>query len=93
MSKSQIVSRVLSLLFAGAYLWFAAHDERFSGINDKPAAMLIPGLFFPLCLIWFPESIANAATQRETSSTPPFLISTIGWILLVGIPVIRLWPR
>ncbi len=50
------------------------------------------GLLFPLAFIWFPEDIGNLTGYFRTGyvnvQTPGSIISFLGWLFLVGMPVL-----
>ncbi len=50
------------------------------------------GLLFPLAFIWFPKEIGNWTGYFRTSyvnvQTPGGIISFLGWLFLVGVPVL-----
>ena len=52
-------------------------------------------LLLPLALIWFPEEIGSFTGYVSRGSTidnetPPILVSLMGWLFLVGLPVLAL---
>jgi hypothetical protein len=85
------IGRILSLLIAIGYatcMIIGAHgftEDVFKGCMV---------LLFPLALIWFPEQIGDATgyfaghMMRVDAPTPPVLISIMGWLFLVGLPVL-----
>jgi hypothetical protein len=88
MSKWGIVSRVASLLVAVCLLVFAVQSTT---PTISALAVLCFALLIPLALIWFPEQIGGMGwwgTIPITGDSPPFLVSTIGWVFLVGLPVL-----
>ena len=53
-------------------------------------------LLVPLGLIWFPEEIGGftgyvSRGGHIDNETPPFFVSFMGWMLLVGLPVAALF--
>ena len=53
-------------------------------------------LLVPLGLIWFPEEIGSYTGYVSRGSTidtetPAFLVSLMGWLFLVGLPVVALF--
>ena len=50
-------------------------------------------ILIPVALIWFPEQIGTATGfighGEITAETPPLLVSIMGWVFLVGLPVAR----
>src|SRR5687767_13066422 len=60
--------------------------------TDASSSVLV---LLPLALIWFPEEIGSYTgyVSRGTTidtETPPFMVSGLGWLLLVliGIPIV-----
>jgi hypothetical protein len=53
---------------------------------------LLSGLLLPLGCIWFPDEIGGLTGYFKTGyvnvETPGAIISFIGWLFLVGLPVI-----
>ena len=55
-------------------------------------------LLLPLALIWFPEEIGGFTGYVGRggdidSETPPILILFIGWLFLIGLPVLFYFTR
>ena len=51
------------------------------------------GTLLPLALIWFPEflgSLTGWGTWRVNRPSPPWLVAALGWLLLLGVPVLSL---
>lgn len=88
-------SKILALLIAVAYMAciFAATDD---GDLPEIAFKGTFALLFVLALIWFPEEIGSIKgyvgrggfINRET---PGCMVSTMGWLLLVGVPLVLWW--
>lgn len=85
------IGRILSLLIAIGYatcVIIGAH-----GFTADVFKCCI-ALLFPLALIWFPEQIGGATgyfaghMMRVDTPTPPILISIMGWLFLVGLPIL-----
>ena len=53
------------------------------------------GLLLPLSFIWFPEAIGNLTGYFDSGyvnvTTPGAVISFLGWLFLVGLPVLFYW--
>jgi hypothetical protein len=81
------ISRALSLLVAGGYVAVTA-------AYLPPANLLrLCYLIFPLVLIWFPEELGSFTGYVGRGGwidkeTPPILVSIMGWLLLLGLPVL-----
>ena len=85
------IGKILSLLIAIGYVVCAIIGEHgFTVEVFKFFAVLL----FPLALIWFPDQIGEATgyfaghLMRVDTPTPPILISIMGWLFLVGLPVL-----
>jgi hypothetical protein len=82
--------RVLALLIAIAYVLVAiARGGLTTGVEI--------GLFLllPLALIWFPDEIGSYKGVgrlyrygRIDQESPPISVSVMGWLLLVGLPLL-----
>jgi hypothetical protein len=51
------------------------------------------GTLLPLTLIWFPEflgSMTGWGTWPVTRPSPPWLVAALGWLLLLGLPMLTL---
>jgi hypothetical protein len=80
--------KISSLAIAVAFAVFAIVDGGAAGLKCCLA------LLFPLALIWFPDEIGSATgyfaghMMRVDAETPPILISIMGWLFLIGMPVV-----
>jgi len=88
--------KLLSLVIALGYLVSLIFAE---GWRPKELVQLCVMLLVPLAFIWFPEEIGSAkgaighgAVDKET---PDFLVSFLGWSILIGAPLAALYfaPR
>ena len=50
-------------------------------------------LVFILSLIWFPERWGEWTLGRITHETPPVAVAFVGWLLLIGLPIIMYWLK
>jgi hypothetical protein len=52
------------------------------------------GTLLPLALIWFPESLGSLTGWGTRAPidrpSPPWLVAALGWLLLLGLPVLAL---
>jgi hypothetical protein len=52
------------------------------------------GVLLPLALIWFPEFLGGLTGWGTRASvdqpSPPLLVAALGWLLLLGLPVLAL---
>jgi predicted Co/Zn/Cd cation transporter (cation efflux family) len=71
------------------------------------AAVLLPGLgvpafgvfvalvvsIFGLMLIWFAEPLSETScfSRGVAHSSPPLLIEAIGWLMMIGYPLLLIW--
>jgi len=88
MSKSDIISRAASLLVAVLYLMLIASDRVAANLRGP----MTFGMLLALLLIWFPEPIGSVTGVlghgRIDTESPPVLVAFMGWVFLVGIPVL-----
>lgn len=84
-------SKIVSLVIALGYAAFAVWHSGVAGL--KWSATLLP----PLGLIWFPEEIGGLTGYYKSgyvnTQTPPVIVSGLGWLLLVGVPLVLLIVR
>ena len=85
------ISRIASLVVALPIMIVAFRDViREVGFVPDVCAPLI--FLFPLALIWFPEPIGSATGYIGHGvvgvETPPFLVAAMGWVFLIGIPLL-----
>jgi hypothetical protein len=80
--------KLISLVIAAAYIACAIVSQGLYGLK------CVMAVFIPLLLIWFPDEIGNATNYfaghslRVDAETPPIVISIMGWLFLVGFPVL-----
>jgi hypothetical protein len=90
------IGKILSLLIAIGYLVCAIIADHGFTLN---VLKCFAALLLPLALIWFPDQIGDAIgyfaghMMRVDAPTPPVLISIMGWLFLVGLPLLFYWPR
>jgi hypothetical protein len=81
-----IISRVASVVVAVVYLAAA-----YFSFDDGALALLkaTGALILPLALIWFPDVFGDYLGP----SNPAVLVAFMGWLLLVGLPLVAylLW--
>jgi hypothetical protein len=80
------IGKILSLLIA---IGFAVFAFRAGGLNGVKCSAV---LLFPLVLIWFSEQIGSLTGYFKSGyvnvQTPAVIVSFVGWLFLVGLPVI-----
>ena len=81
------ISKIVALVLAVAYVIIAGVGE---GLPF--AATVAVGVLLPLACIWFAEPLGEldrrvATVQPPYSPSPAWLVATLGWVLLVGIPL------
>ena len=84
-----LASKLVALLIAIGYVVAAIGQERELNRGVLAVALLT---LVPLALIWFPEELGSyiGYTGRGgdiDTESPPALVSFMGWLLLVGLPV------
>ncbi len=81
------LSKIIALVLAAAYVVTAGVAGSLSF-----AATVAVGVLPPLACIWFPEPIGSwTGVWRRYSSlspSPAWMVAMMGWVLLVGIPLI-----
>lgn len=83
-------SRIAALIVAVVWLAPAMVQQ---GALTVAVGKLALVLLLPLALIWFPEELGSftgyiGRGRRIDTETPPVLISLLGWLLLLGIPLL-----
>ncbi len=80
------IGKILSLVIAIGYVTFAITYAGVAGLK------WCAGLLVPLAFIWFPEEIGSLTGYFRTGyvnvQTPAVMVSFIGWLFLVGLPVL-----
>jgi hypothetical protein len=88
-----LVSKIAALLIAIGYVVAAIIDQH--ELNRNVLAVALSTLL-PLALIWFSEELgsyigyAGRGGDIDTE-TPPMMVSFMGWLLLVGLPMFLYW--
>ena len=84
------LSKLLALTVYSMYVIFIASNS--NGIVET--LKLASVIFLPVLLILLPEQFGNylgpASRSNITTTTPAFLVSFGGWLILVGVPLIML---
>lgn len=86
-----ILSRVLSLVVIALYVAMA-NQEGTEGLLATCGGVLA-ATAIPLLMIWFPEPLGNFTGYIGRGGnvdvrTPPALMAALGWIALLGLPVL-----
>ena len=85
------ISRIASLVIA-LPLMIAGIIDVIREVGFRPEVCVPLILLLPLALIWFPEVIGSATGYIGHGAvdveTPPFLVVTMGWLFLIGIPLL-----
>lgn len=85
------LGRILSLLITLVYVTCAIIGTH--GFTADVLQLCLV-LLFPLALIWFPDQIGEATgyfaghMMQVDTPTPPILIKIMGWLFLVGLPLL-----
>jgi hypothetical protein len=87
-------SKIAALLLALAYIVAAAISEEELSFTVLVAVAVV----LPLALIWFPDEIESGIRLWRSGgirglhmkSSPAWLVSTMGWLFLVGLPLFLL---
>lgn len=86
------ISKLAALLLALAYIVAAG----LSGEGWPFAGTVAVGVLIPLVLIWFPDVIESwsrwswSRWWRPGLPSPPWMLAMMGWVLLLGIPLVVL---
>jgi hypothetical protein len=85
--------KLASLLFFAATLTLAVALLPALGVPGFGILIAIVVSFAGLMLIWFAEPLSEAGcfSRGVPHSSPPRLIEGIGWLFLVGYPVLLVW--
>jgi hypothetical protein len=87
------ISKIIALLLAVGYViaaWLSPDGLPFAGT-------VALGALLPLGLIWFPEEIeswfrmyrkSGLLSSLQVRPSPAWLVVVMGWVLLVGIPLL-----
>jgi hypothetical protein len=78
--------KILSVVIAAAYVLFAIPEAGWGAIQVCIAVAL------PLALIWFPKECGSfkgfVGRGYVNQESPAVLVSLLGWLFLVGFPVL-----
>lgn len=97
MSAWTKIQRLLSLLIGLTYAALILAPLLHGGGQNVALATLVcmetcAVIAIPVALIWFPEQIGAATgmlgNNNITAETPPFLVALMGWIFLLGAPLV-----
>lgn len=82
-----LINRGLSLLVATAYITAAYYFG--DGAEALKTAIC---LLLPMACIWFSEELGSFTGIMHyhaiTSPSPAFLVCALGWLLMVGLPIV-----
>ncbi len=83
------IGKVLGLLVAIGFV-IAMILESGVGMNIAKGSL---ALMLPVALIWFPEELGSITGNigrggNINTETTPIIISSVGWLILLGIPVL-----
>ena len=84
----QPIQRILSLMIAIGYVVSSA--IAYHGFGDLVPKICVL-LLFPLALIWFPDAVdfkGWGSPHGGTVPTPTILLSIVGWLILIGAPIV-----
>jgi hypothetical protein len=85
--------KVASLVFFAVVVAFAAAVMPSMGVPGYGLLIALTVSLFGLVLIWFAEPLAESGcfARGIPHSSPPLLIEAIGWLMLVGYPLLLVW--
>lgn len=89
------VARCLALAIVIAYGSVVFKE---GGALTPATLQLWLALLVPLALIWFPEQVGSFTGYvgrggNIDTETPPFLVSLMGWLFLIGLPLVAYFLR
>ena len=92
LTLSKICGAIVALGYAVALaIAIVVRYHGFTWGSLKIFAGFLVVLSIPLALIWFPDNIGGwpdfDEDRMSDKETPPFLVSFVGWLLLVGAPL------
>lgn len=83
-------AKLASLAIAAIYVLITL-----AAMGPRPAAGSAVAAFLPLLLIWFPDELGDHASLfgggRINQDSPPWAVAGLGWIFLLGGPVVLIW--
>jgi hypothetical protein len=85
--------KLASLLFFAAMVTLAVALLPSLGVPGFSVLIAVMVSFAGLMLIWFAEPLSETGcfSRGVPHSSPPLLIEGIGWLFLVGYPVLLVW--
>jgi hypothetical protein len=83
-TTAKLLSLVIAVVYAALLIANQSAETAFKGC----AVLLLP-----LALIWFPDQLGGMTGYvgrggNIDTETPPVLVSIMGWLFLVGLPVL-----
>jgi hypothetical protein len=96
-----MISKLISLLLGVTYIAvYTAHAVSTSKSTAQAAVTSAEGaliILIPVAFIWFPEQIGSATGfighSVVNAETPPALLTFLGWLLLLALPVLAYYLR
>jgi hypothetical protein len=85
--------KIASLAFFSVIVALAAVVLPSIGVPGYGVFIALVVSLFGLMLIWFAEPLAESGcfSRGIAHSSPPLLIEAIGWLMLVGYPLLLVW--
>jgi hypothetical protein len=80
--RGDIISRLASGIVAIAYVSMAVAQVGSRGLIVAPIVLI------PVGLIWCSEWLGKALMRPGGATTRPFVIASLGWLFLLGFPVL-----
>ena len=83
--------KIASLVVSAAYV-----VASLVAVGGTAAIACCVGLLLPLALIWFPDEIGSytgggGRGQSIDMESPDWAVAGLGWIFLIGGPIIAIW--
>jgi hypothetical protein len=85
--------KVASLAFFAIIVGLAAVVLPSVGVPGFGVFIALSVSLFGLMLIWFADPLAESGcfSRGIPHSSPPILIEAIGWLMLIGYPLLLVW--
>ncbi len=87
------IDKVASLAFFALIAGLAAVVLPPIGVPGFSVFIALAVSLFGLSLIWFAEPLAESGcfSRGIAHSSPPIMIEAMGWLMLVGYPLLLVW--
>jgi len=88
LTKERIIAVAIAVVQIGVALIFTTLSRNRGIVAGSALLLSLPGLL----MIWFREGLSVIGFDRGVlRDSPPLLIDAVGWLFLIGLPVIFLY--